>query len=75
MRELLISDLQVAAYLVAKGHNLLDVRPDGTAHGVFVFPSELKDEADKFFQDGQVSARRFGNAIRELKSRVRVVTR
>ena len=73
--ELLISDLQVAAYLVAKGHNLLDVRPDGTAHGVFVFSSELKDEADAYFRDGQVSARRFAYAIRELKSRVRVVTR
>jgi len=75
MGELLISDLQVAAYLVVKGHNLLDVRPDGTAHGIFVFPGELKEEADKFFQDGQVSARKFANAIRELKSRVRFATR
>ncbi len=74
MRELQISDIQVAAFLVARGHNLLDVRPEGT-HGVFVFPSELKDEADKFFQDGQVSARKFGNAIRELKSRVRFAVR
>ncbi len=73
MRELLISDIQVAAFLMARGHNLLDLRPEGT-HGVFVFPSELKDEADKFFQDGQVSARKFGNAIRELKSRVRFAT-
>ncbi len=74
MRELQISDIQVAAFLVARGHNLLDVRPEGT-HGVFVFPGELKEEADEFFQDGQVSGRKFGNAIRELKSRVRFAVR
>ncbi len=75
MRELLISDIQVAAFLIARGHNLLDVRPDGTAHGIFVFPGEFKKEADEFFQDGEVSARKFGNAIRELKARVRFATR
>ncbi len=74
MRELQISDIQVAAFLVARGHNLLDVRPEGT-HGVFVFPGELKEEADEFFKDGRVSGRKFGNAIRELKSRVRFATR
>ena len=72
---LLISDIQVAAFLIARGHNLLDVRPDGTAHGIFVFPGELKHEADEFFRDGKVSGRKFGNAIRELKSRVRFATR
>ncbi len=74
MRELLISDIQVAAFLVARGHEVLDIRPEGT-HGVFVFPGNLNNEADEFFQDGQVSARKFANAIRELKSRVRFAVR
>ncbi len=73
MRELLISDIQVAAFLVARGHKMLSIRPEG-ALGVFIFPADLQDEADKFFQDGQVSARKFGNAIRELKARVRFAT-
>lgn len=74
MRELLISDIQVAAFLVARGHKMLSIRPEG-ALGVFIFPADLQDEADKFFQDGQVSARKFANSIRELKTRVRFAVR
>lgn len=70
------SDIQIAAFLVARGHNVLAVDTEGdTSHGVFLFPFDARDEVDEFFRDGKVSAKRFASAIRELKARIRHVTR
>ena len=66
------SDIQVAAFLVARGHSILGVEVDGfNSHGVFLFPTDVRGEVDEFFRDGKVSARRFANAVRELKARIR----
>ncbi len=74
MKEYTTTELIVAAFLVARGWSVLRVESDGPI-GEFIFPDGAREEAAEFFQDGQVSARKFANAIRELKSRVRFAVR
>ncbi len=70
------SDIQVAAFLVARGHQILSTDSVGDSpRGRFFFPADAWEEANEFFRDGQVSAKRFANAIRELKARIRHATR
>ena len=69
-------DIHVSAFLMARGHDILGAEMESYGpHGVFVFPASVGEEADEFFRDGQVVAKRFANAIRELKAMVRHVTR
>lgn len=74
MKEYTTTELIVAAFLVSRGWNVSRVESEGPI-GEFVFPDGAREDAAEFFQDGLVSARKFANAIRELKARVRFAIR
>ena len=61
-----VSDIQLGAFLTCRGFKVQSVGGD-RARAIFNFPPEARPIADEFFRDGQVSARKFGQAIRELK--------
>ena len=64
------SDIQIAAFLVARGWELahIDMLPRG--RGVFLFPNDAEADAQEFFQDGQVMALKFAYAVKDLKARI-----
>ncbi len=65
-------DLNISAYLVAKGYTLLAVEElPGSHRGLFVFPPEALETANEYFKGGQVTAQRFASALRELKAQIK----
>jgi hypothetical protein len=67
-------DILVAAFLVARGWELVHVEADG-GRGQFVFSAQATDDAQEFFKDGRVSAKKFAHSIRDLKAQVQLVGR
>ena len=69
------TDLPLAAFLQATGHQLLEVRNE-RGRGVFVFPDcpELRQDMLRWGNDEQVpiSVRSFVNGMRDLKGLVGV---
>ena len=65
------SDLSLAAFLLSRGHALLDVGTVGGGRKVFHFPPEVHEEARAFYQNAPVPARAFANALRDLKALIR----
>ncbi len=65
------SDLGLAAFLVSRGHALLDVGTVGGGRKVFHFAPEVHEEAKGFYQNAPVPARAFANALRDLKALIR----
>ncbi len=61
-----VDDIQLAAFLTCKKYEVQSVDGD-SVRAIFNFPPEARSTADEFFRDGQVSARKFGQALRELK--------
>ena len=64
-------DLGVAAFLVAKGYTLVEIRRvPGSHRSQFVFPSEARDIAEDYFNGALVQAHRLTHAMRDLKLRL-----
>jgi hypothetical protein len=61
------TDLNVAAYLVAKGHPLRAIEGE-VRRRMFVFDEGARADAPKFFTDDLVGARTFAAAMKMLKS-------
>ncbi len=64
------TDLNLAAFLMARGHALVGVARDGPRR-VFGFPETARDEAQGFYANATVPARAFANALRDLKTLIR----
>jgi hypothetical protein len=64
------TDVSVSAFLVARGHKLLDIEGDNPAKRMFVFPEAARADVPKFFTDAPVGARTFAAALKSLKSAV-----
>ena len=67
------TDLNLAAFLMARGLPLLRTESAGGMRKVFWFGPEARDLAAEFYQDATVPARAFANALRDLKTRLREV--
>ena len=65
------SDLSLAAFLLSRGHALLNVGTVGGGRKVFHFPPDVHEEARTFYQNAPVPARAFANALRDLKALIR----
>jgi len=63
-----ITDLNIAAFLLAKGYQLLDFQPGHRA--TFVFDAPQQVIASYFSDDDLVNARRLLDALRGLKGLV-----
>jgi hypothetical protein len=63
------TDLNVAAFLLSRGHSLLGT--EGTARRTFHFAASVAEDAKGYFQGATVPARAFANALRDLKAMVR----
>jgi len=64
------SDLGLAAFLLALGFPLLDLRGSPGRPRVFVFPVAAAANATRYFAGATVEARRYAAAIRDLKGLV-----
>ena len=64
------SDIQIAAFLVARGWELehIDMLPRG--RGVFLFRKDAEADAQEFFHGGKVMALKFAYAVKDLKTRI-----
>jgi len=65
------SDLALAAFLVARGHALNDVRGAQGGRRVFYFTREVQGDARAFYTGEVVGARAYANALRDLKTLIR----
>jgi hypothetical protein len=65
------SDLNAAAFLMARGHPLLGVERQERGRCVFRFPIGARDDVPGFMRNEPVPAWDFANALRALKARVR----
>ncbi len=61
------SDLGLAAFLLALGHPLLDLRGSPGHPRSFVFPVAAAAAAPSYFAGATVEARKYAAAIRDLK--------
>ncbi len=66
-KETSISDLQLAAYLLASGHSL--TRAEGTGHRLlFIFADVPEDMVFRYYRgEDSISARKLFGAYRDLK--------
>lgn len=71
------SDLLMAAFLQARGHHLLELRPSGEGKAVFIFrdEDEIQQSAAEFLQDAAIPVRTLARRIARLRSRCREVRR
>jgi len=67
------TDLNLAAFLMARGLPLLKTESTGGARKTFHFGPEAQDIAAEFYQNAPVLVRSFANALRDLKTRLREV--
>ena len=66
------TDLNQAAFLIARKHPLLGVeRPPGSRRCVFRFPASAREDAPGYLANEPVPAWDFANALRSLKAQVR----
>lgn len=65
------TDLSLASYLMARSFKLLEIGGARGSRRVFMFPAEAKGAAAEFYQGGEVGARAFANALRDLKTLIR----
>ncbi len=65
------SDLGLAAFLLARDFVLLGISDTGNRRRVFRFPAAAHAVAQGYYQNVQVPARTFFNAVRDLKAQVR----
>jgi hypothetical protein len=71
LEEFATTDLAQAAYLVALGFPLQQVRrAEAGRRCTFVFPSEAQEVAGEFFRNASIPARAYAHAIRDLKALV-----
>lgn len=62
------SDLNLAAFLMAKGYSLLRVEAAGGIRKVFYFAPDAQELTAEFYRNAPVPARAFANALRDLKA-------
>jgi len=62
------SDLNLAAFLMARGLPLLKTESAGGFRKMFWFSPEARDVAAEFYQNAPVPSRSFTNALRDLKA-------
>jgi hypothetical protein len=65
------TDLSLAAFLLARGHRVIQLGGAAGGRRIFSFPTEASAEALEFFQHASVPARAFANALRDLKALIR----
>ena len=71
MNEYLESDLNQAAYLMARGYRFLGVRESGrTGRFLFRFEDAARVAVGDFVNDGLIPARSFAAAISNLKTQL-----
>ncbi len=61
------SDLGLAAFLLALGHPLQDLRGSPGRPRTFVFPVAAAAAAPSYYAGATIEARRYASAIRDLK--------
>jgi hypothetical protein len=64
-------DLNLAAFLLARGHPLRAVAREPGGRCVFRYPATAREDAPGFLAKVAVPAWDFANALRSLKARVR----
>lgn len=71
------SDLLMAAFLQAREHELLELRPNGEGKAVFIFrdEDEIRQSATEFLQDAAIPVRTLARRIARLRSRCRELRR
>ncbi len=67
VKEYNTKDLNLAAFLIEGGHKLLRLEPIGRLK-LFVFEAEAEEAVADYFNGAKVSARDFGNTLRDLKA-------
>jgi len=67
MTEYATTDLNVAAFLIARGWKLRRLDGPRTSRS-FVFEAAAKDDVQRFFLNELVGARDFASALKQLKS-------
>jgi hypothetical protein len=60
------SDLYLAAFLKAKEHKLICERANRKCF--FLFPADVSADVADFFNDGQISAAKYKNAVQDIKT-------
>lgn len=63
------NDLNKAAFLIAKGHELRAIEPSGK-YSTFVFDSQAQPDADAYDRGATIPARIFAQTLRQLKAMV-----
>jgi hypothetical protein len=63
------TDLNVGAFLIARGHKLVQVTGEG-AQKKFGFHDDARRDVDNYFLDALVPARSFAAALKTLKSAI-----
>jgi len=72
MTEFRTSELFLAAYLICKGHKMIDViRSKGVmCYFIFISTEDLRKNRDSYYKGAQIKAIEFKNKIRDLKSMI-----
>lgn len=66
------NELELAAFLKARGHKLIGTQPDGRLV-LFVFPESAATDADGYFAGVTISARELFEAHRHLRALIQQV--
>ncbi len=61
------SELELAAFLKARGHRLMDARPQGRLVQ-FAFPEAAAMDADRYFSGAEIAASELFEAHRHLRA-------
>jgi hypothetical protein len=61
------TDLNVSAFLLATGHQLVGLEGTGQQK-MFLFHDGARDDVPKYFMGAKVTAREFAQALKTLKS-------
>ncbi len=71
------TDTLLTAFLQVRGHELLDLRPNGDGRAIFVFrdSEQLKRDAKDFLEDGFVRVRTFSKRMAKLRDACRELRR
>jgi hypothetical protein len=62
------TDMNLAAYLLARGYRFIGTQPKGSWRRIFVFEAGAAGEVEGFYRDtATVTARSYAEAIRSMK--------
>jgi hypothetical protein len=64
-------DLNVAAFLIIRGHELVRLEPTPDWRKTFVFPQQAEEDARAFYSGAGVRAFEYASALRSLKAMIR----